>query len=173
MIKRKSLKRYLMIILPIIIFSVLFIFIMDKTNPTDSNEDGYEEYTQEELEELAESMESTSDSTGDFEEFIVEDIEVGNGIEVKEGDVLKVHYIGTLIDGTQFDSSYDRGEPFEFTIGEGSVIEGWDEGLIGMKVGGKRKLSIPSELGYGEIGSSSIPPNAGLIFEVELIEIVE
>src|SRR3989344_103668 len=90
----------------------------------------------------------------------IEDIVVGNGSEVKNGDSVSVNYIGTLTDGKEFDSSYKRGQPFEFTVGSGEVIQGWDLGLIGMKTGGKRKLTIPPELGYGERGIVSflLPP---------------
>jgi len=101
----------------------------------------------------------------------IEDTLVGTGAEVESGDTVVMHYKGTLEDGTQFDSSYDRGEPFETQIGVGKVIQGWDQGVPGMKVGGKRKLTIPSELGYGEQGQGSIPPNSTLIFEVELLEV--
>jgi len=103
-------------------------------------------------------------------ELAIEDLKVGTGAEVKNGNAVTVDYKGTLTDGKQFDSSYDRGEPFSFKVGEGSVIAGWDQGLLGMKVGGKRKLTIPSSLGYGEAGSPPvIPPNATLIFEIELL----
>ncbi|HLF26362.1 MAG TPA: FKBP-type peptidyl-prolyl cis-trans isomerase [Anaerolineae bacterium] len=102
----------------------------------------------------------------------IEDIVVGAGPSPKAGDTLSVHYTGTLEDGTQFDSSVDRGQPIEFRIATGDVIPGWDQGIISMKVGGKRKLTIPSELAYGESGQGeTIPPNATLIFEVELLEI--
>ena len=105
-------------------------------------------------------------------ELKVEDIEVGKGQEVKDGDTVSVNYKGTLTNGKQFDSSYDRGQPFEFEVGAGDVIKGWDQGLVGMRVGGKRKLTIPSELGYGEQGAGvDIPPNSTLIFEIELLEI--
>jgi len=92
--------------------------------------------------------------------------------KAKSGDFVKVHYTGTLEDGTKFDSSVDRDEPFDFTLGVGQVIQGWDQGVEGMKVQEKRKLTIPPELGYGERGAgSTIPPNSVLIFEVELLEI--
>jgi len=108
----------------------------------------------------------------DAEKFLIEDIQVGTGSAVKSGDTVSVHYLGTLLDGTKFDSSYDRNEPFTTQIGVGAVIPGWDQGMIGMKVGGKRKLTIPSSLGYGEMGAGRIiPPGAGLIFEIELLDV--
>lgn len=98
------------------------------------------------------------------------DTVVGTGIEPQKGNRVTVHYSGTLEDGTPFDSSYSRNQPFVFTIGIGQVIAGWDEGVISMKVGGKRRLTIPSDLGYGSRGAGRvIPPNATLIFEVELL----
>jgi len=101
----------------------------------------------------------------------VDDV-VGSGPESKKGDTVKVHYTGTLLNGKQFDSSRGK-DPFQVTIGQGQVIKGWDEGLPGMKVGGKRTLTIPWALAYGEKGSgASIPPKAALKFEVELMEIV-
>ena len=102
----------------------------------------------------------------------VTDIEVGSGPEAVAGQTVVVHYRGTLENGKQFDASYDRGKPFTFPLGRGQVIKGWDEGVQGMKVGGKRKLVIPPELGYGTRGAGGvIPPNATLIFEVELLDI--
>ena len=101
-----------------------------------------------------------------------EDLAVGAGAEAQTGDDVSVHYTGWLEDGTKFDSSLDRGVPFEFTLGRGMVIKGWDEGVAGMKVGGKRRLIIPPDLGYGASGAGGvIPPNATLIFEVELLGI--
>jgi FKBP-type peptidyl-prolyl cis-trans isomerase FkpA len=102
-----------------------------------------------------------------------EDLTVGSGREAKAGDAVRVQYTGTLMNGQKFDSSYDHGaDPFQFTVGKGEVIKGWDQGVVGMRVGGKRRLRIPAELGYGETGSPpNIPPGAGLVFEVELVGI--
>lgn len=94
---------------------------------------------------------------------------VGTGAEVKSGNTVTVHYLGTLENGVKFDSSYDRNTPFTTQIGVGQVIKGWDEGIIGMKVGGKRKLIIPPSLGYGNQAAGSIPPGSTLVFEVELL----
>lgn len=96
----------------------------------------------------------------------------GKGALPKPGDEVTVHYVGTLTNGKKFDSSRDRGQPFEFKLGDGKVIKGWDQGVVGMRVGGKRKLVIPSDLGYGAAGSPpTIPPNAGLKFDVELLDV--
>ncbi len=105
-------------------------------------------------------------------ELLIEDIYPGKEKIAKEGDTVSVHYIGKLEDGTVFDSSYERGKPLTFTLGQGRVIQGWEIGIEGMREGGKRKLTIPPELGYGESGVRGIiPPNSTLIFEVELVEI--
>ncbi|MBI2033112.1 MAG: FKBP-type peptidyl-prolyl cis-trans isomerase [Candidatus Levybacteria bacterium] len=106
------------------------------------------------------------------QELQIEDLNVGKGQEVKEGDTVVMHYKGYLEDGTPFDSSYDRKEPFETKIGVGYVIKGWDMGVPGMKVGGKRKLTIPYRFGYGKYGTGNIPGFATLIFEVELLKIL-
>ena len=103
------------------------------------------------------------------------DIKIGTGAAPKAGQICVMHYTGWLYQngkkGAKFDSSVDRGEPFEFTIGVGQVIKGWDEGVAGMKVGGKRTLIIPPDLGYGHLGQGTIPPHATLIFEVELLAV--
>jgi FKBP-type peptidyl-prolyl cis-trans isomerase FkpA len=99
-----------------------------------------------------------------------QDLQVGQGEEARPGKVVEVHYTGWLENGTKFDSSLDHNQPFSFKLGAGRVIKGWDEGVAGMKVGGKRKLTIPAELGYGRTGAGGIiPPNATLIFEVQLL----
>jgi FKBP-type peptidyl-prolyl cis-trans isomerase len=104
-------------------------------------------------------------------ELKIEDITVGAGEEARTGNTVSVHYKGTLLNGTTFDSSYDRGTPFSFTLGQNSVIQGWERGILGMRVGGKRKLVIPSDLAYGPRAIGLIPANSTLIFEVTLLDI--
>ncbi|MDT8281342.1 MAG: FKBP-type peptidyl-prolyl cis-trans isomerase [Gammaproteobacteria bacterium] len=100
----------------------------------------------------------------------IEDQIIGEGEEAIAGQTVEVHYTGWLVDGTKFDSSHDRNQTFRFKLGGGQVIAGWDQGVAGMKIGGTRKLTIPSDLGYGERGAGGvIPPNATLVFKVELI----
>ena len=118
-------------------------------------------------------------ATGKVDKLTVIDRKVGTGAEAKAGMDVLVHYTGWLYDenakdkhGAKFDSSYDHGAPFNFTLGAGRVIDGWDQGVAGMRVGGKRTLLIPAELGYGARGAGSdIPPNASLVFDVELIDV--
>lgn len=103
---------------------------------------------------------------------LIVDLQEGTGREAKVGDTIRAHYVGTLMDGTVFDSSRDRGEPFEFTLGAGQVIKGWDDGIVGMKEGGQRRLTIPPEMAYGDQAVGKIPANSTLNFEVELVEIL-
>jgi FKBP-type peptidyl-prolyl cis-trans isomerase FkpA len=105
-------------------------------------------------------------------ELKIEDSKVGDGAVAETGKSVTVHYTGWLTNGTKFDSSKDRGQPFTFQLGAGQVIKGWDQGVVGMKVGGVRKLTIPASLGYGDIGAGgTIPPGATLVFEVELLAV--
>ena len=109
---------------------------------------------------------------GGATELSFEDTARGAGPVAKEGDVVRVHYTGRLTDGTEFDSSVKRNKPFEFPLGKGRVIKGWDQGVVGMKVGGKRTLTVPPDLGYGNRAAGKIPPGSTLVFDIELIEIV-
>ncbi len=110
-------------------------------------------------------------STADMKKLQITDEKVGTGTAAKKGDTVTVNYVGTLENGKQFDSSYSRNQPFTFTIGAGQVIKGWDLGVVGMKVGGKRKLVIPPDLGYGNTAQGSIPANSTLIFDIELLSV--
>jgi FKBP-type peptidyl-prolyl cis-trans isomerase len=113
---------------------------------------------------------STSPSTGGT--LVVEDLAVGTGATAVNGDTVTVHYVGTLTNGTKFDSSYDRGTPLgPFRLGAGQVIPGFEQGIVGMRIGGKRRITIPPSLGYGNQAVGSIPPNSTLIFEVDLVTI--
>lgn len=115
------------------------------------------------------SASATASSTDQLQ---VTDEKVGTGAEAVAGKTVTVNYVGTLTNGTKFDSSYDRNQPFSFQLGAGQVIKGWDQGVVGMKVGGKRKLVIPPDLGYGAQGAGDkIPPNSTLVFEIELLDV--
>lgn len=127
---------------------------------------------QEETINKQENNKSMSESTQEITELKKEILKQGSGPEAKSGDTVQVHYTGTLTDGTKFDSSLDRGQPFTFHLGAGEVIKGWDQGVAGMKVGEKVKLTIPYQMAYGENGYPPvIPAKATLIFEVELLKI--
>jgi FKBP-type peptidyl-prolyl cis-trans isomerase len=102
---------------------------------------------------------------------VVQDLVVGTGATAAAGDVVTVHYVGTLTSGTKFDSSYDRNQPYTFRLGAGQVIAGFDQGVTGMRVGGKRRLTIPPDLAYGSQGQGPIPPNATIVFEIDLLSI--
>ncbi len=140
-------KTFLFIIIILIIASVIFYFFFNKNKKAEEN---------------IIPMDSG---------LKIETLKQGTGEGAKNGDEITVHYTGTLENGTKFDSSLDRNQPFSFVLGIGRVIQGWEQGILGMKVGEKRKLTIPPDLGYGAEGIGPIPPNATLIFEVELLEI--
>ena len=143
-------------IIAIIILSIGGFLFMNRSTDTSTTMSKQNANTSEEVTELK-----------------IEDIQVGSGEEVESGDSVVMHYTGTLTDGTKFDSSRDRNEPFETQIGVGQVIEGWDKGVVGMKVGGKRKLTIPPDMAYGDQAIGPIPANSTLIFDVELLEVLK
>jgi FKBP-type peptidyl-prolyl cis-trans isomerase len=121
--------------------------------------------------EREEKLKDAFNNNGELTKMVIDDVVIGKGEEVKNGNTVSVHYIGTLQNGTEFDNSQKRGEPFTFTVGEGMVIKGWEEGLIGMKKGGQRLLVIPPSMGYGANAIGPIPPNSTLLFSIELVEI--
>lgn len=168
------------------VFAVGAILYQQSQAPTPPEEEVVAVQTEEEIETSPEgeensATESTSEAPAESTSEAVEeattlqeiDLTEGTGKEAKSGDTVSVHYKGTLTDGTQFDASYDRGQPFTFNLGAGQVIQGWDEGVVGMKEGGKRKLIIPGDLAYGPNPppGAPIPPNATLVFEVELLDV--
>lgn len=147
-------------IIIIIVFILAFYFLTQKSDKSETNISNLTPTT---MPTLAPSK---------VTELKIEDTKIGTGSAVKAGDTVVMNYLGTFEDGTKFDSSYDRNQPFETKIGVGQVIEGWDQGIPGMKIGGKRKLTIPYQLAYGENGiPGAIPAKATLIFEVELLNI--
>jgi len=120
---------------------------------------------------LRDAILSAADQNGKLQKLIIDDVLIGNGTEVESGNTVTVNYIGTLQNGEEFDNSFKRDTPFTFTVGGGKVIKGWDEGLVGMKLGGKRILVIPADMGYGVKGHGPIPGGATLVFIIELVEI--
>lgn len=120
---------------------------------------------------IGEAIAAGSSSSGSVAKLIVMDIEMGSGREVRAGDTASVHYIGTIQNGQQFDSSYSKNQPFTFTVGAGEVIEGWDRGVVGMQEGGKRILIVPASMAYGSHSVGPVPSNATLIFAIELLSI--
>lgn len=121
--------------------------------------------------EMREALVAAADPEGEIVKLVVDDVVVGGGKEAKVGDTVVVHYVATTQDGVKFDSSYDRGEPFSFTLGEGKVIQGWEKGILGMRVGGDRILVVPPSMAYGNNQVGPIPPNSTLVFAVELLSI--
>lgn len=151
-------------VLIIIIILLIFAYLI-RQDPTQTAEHEHEGEAHTER-----TAQTSSDTTISDAPVKMEDMVVGTGPSPKEGQRVVVHYTGMLTDGTPFDSSKDRGQPFEFTLGAGEVIRGWDEGVRTMKVGGKRKLTIPPSKAYGPAGvPPTIPPNATLVFVVELL----
>jgi FKBP-type peptidyl-prolyl cis-trans isomerase len=120
---------------------------------------------------LEKTIKNSIDMKGNVDTLVSDDVVIGKGAEVQRGDTVSVHYIGTLQDGQEFDNSNKRGEAFEFTVGEGRVIKGWDQGVVGMKVGGSRILVIPADLAYGASAVGPIPANSTLVFVIELVAI--
>jgi len=159
---KKSIILIIVIILGIIILGSIFYSKKNIENNSFSNQQN----------QAVESNNIIESNNQNMNNLLKETLKEGTGIEAKNGDTVTVNYIGTLENGKKFDSSLDGGVPFSFTLGAGQVIKGWDLGVLGMKVGEKRKLTIPADLAYGSDGIGNIiPPNATLIFEVDLLEI--
>jgi len=153
---QKNILIVFIIVLILLTVGAYFVFFSGQAQPNQQN--------QQNQQELPESF--------DIQGMKVEILKEGSGIVAKTGDVVTVNYVGTLTDGSKFDSSIDRNQPFQFILGQSRVIQGWELGVSGMKVGEKRRLTIPPELGYGSNGFPPvIPPNATLIFEIDLLEI--
>lgn len=120
---------------------------------------------------LAEALMQAANQNGVPQQLVIDDVTIGTGAEAVAGKKIKVHYVGRLSNGQEFDSSVKRGEPFTFTLGAGEVIKGWDQGIVGMKVGGSRTLVIPANLAYGDRAVGPIPANATLLFQVDLLDV--
>ena len=165
-----NMKHFAVGMVAVVLFVGLLIYSKYKVNMQKNDAVGRTQ--NEAVENLEQEADNVSDTImkSDVRDLVVEDLVVGDGLEATTGAKVSVHYTGALVSGEKFDSSLDRGVPFEFTIGEGQVIPGWEMGVTGMKVGGKRKLIIPPQLAYGERGAGGvIPPNSTLVFEIELL----
>lgn len=121
--------------------------------------------------QMAQAVNDATGRDGQVNKLIIDDVVIGDGPEVQKGDTVTVHYVGSLQNGQQFDNSRKRGEPFTFTVGKGKVIPGWEQGMLGMRVGGQRVLVIPPDMAYGSQGYGPIPANATLVFAIELLSI--
>lgn len=162
--------KFVFFIVPVFAVSLLLIFVF--ITKRDEGTIGVDDFEDIENDEDIFLPEDDRDEVLDFDEFKVETTEEGVGKEEAEaGDEVSVHYILSLRNGETLQSSYDIGDPYTFVLGIGAVIQGWDQGIVGMKEGEKRRLEIPSELGYGPEGNGQIPGGAGLIFETELVSI--
>jgi len=160
-----------LVIVLIIVIAVIWFFSSNAKPPVQQNGAPQQEQQNQQAEQPSESTQQNL-STYDIQGMKVEVLKEGTGPEAKVGDTVSVHYTGTLLNGTKFDSSVDRGQPFSFVLGQNRVIKGWELGVLGMKVGEKRKLTIPPELAYGnQAVGGVIPANSTLVFDVELLGI--
>lgn len=151
----------------------LFLLQVDSTDSvlTDSSQSASVVTVDETNASLETSLRDAFADADTLQKMVLDDVRIGSGPEAEIGDTIAVHYVGRLKNGQEFDNSYRKGDPFTFTLGAGEVITGWDEGLAGMQVGGKRVLVVPPQLAYGDTGYGPIPPSATLIFVVELMSI--
>lgn len=163
----------LVILIVLLVFGTILLTGNNKNEELQGNDIIFKDNGKEDSVIQENNTKEDNQSNKEKMELKIEVLQEGDGETVtKKDDTISVHYTGTLEDGTKFDSSIDRGEPFSFTIGAGQVIQGWEQGTLDMKVGEKRKLTIPAELGYGSAGAGNvIPPNATIIFDIELMGI--